>query len=217
MRLSNKEVGKIVYDSFLQAFGAKDREELKGDNPYRSSFFVSLIGDKLKNHFKFAKTNYQSIDPNNPNKKLAGEWLFDISVTAQLEIEDIRKGCSNSKINTNILFACESEFETSLHAFTTDFGKLICSNANQFLFIQGLNQKTNAGRRDFIESRMNIIRSQLVHLISDDFVLAFIPTPGKIGDSSFWDKYEKEVKSWVEIYIYDVSMNSFQKIDYHND
>ncbi len=214
MKLSSKEVGKIVYDSFCETFEKKDTGELKESNPYRSAYFVGRIGDQLKEHFKPAKTNYQSIESINNPKKLAGEWLFDICVTAQIEIEDRRKGCGSSKINTNILFACESEFETSITAFATDFGKLICSNANQFLFIQGLNQKTPEGRKDFIAARKNIIQTQLKHLIEDDFVLAFVPTPGKIGKQSFWDEYESEVKGWIEIYNYEVSINDFTKLEY---
>ena len=211
MRLSNNDVANIVFESFVTAFKEKNQGELKDNNPFRSSYFVSLIGEKLENHFFDAKTNYQNIQSIENNKKSSGEWLFDISVTSQLEIIDDRYIDGKSKINTNILFACESEFDTSLAAFTTDFGKLICSNANQYLFIQGLNQSTEKGRKEFIESRKEIIKKQLRHIIRDDFVLAFIPTPGKVGDKSFWDTQENEILDWACIYIYDVVKNEFQK------
>ena len=159
MRLTNKEVGDMVFKSFKKAFEEKDKGALKGNNSFRSSYFVSLIGDRLKRHFTRAKVHYQSISSIGEKQKTSGEWLFDICVTTQLKVSDNRKGCGTGMMNTNVLFACESEFETSLSAFVTDFGKLICSNANQYVFIQGLNQKTESGRNDFMESRKEIIKS----------------------------------------------------------
>ena len=211
MKLANKEVADIVFSSFRKAFEEKGRKNFIANNPFRSSYFVSLIGDKLKNHFKGAKAHFQSIDSIEKTNKKSGEWLFDICVTSQLEITDKRHKDGISTINTNILFACESEFETSLFAFATDFGKLICSNANQILFIQGLNQSTEKGRKDFIESRKEIITTQLQHLIKDDFVLAFIPTPGKIRGQSYWDANEKDVLSWASIWIYIATENKFSE------
>jgi len=213
MRLTNNEIAEIVLQSFRKAFQEKDQGKLVKNNPFRSSYFVSLIGEKLENHFTDAKTHYQYVGNIEQSRKTSGEWLFDICVTSQIDIVDTRHKDGRSQISSNILFACESEFETSLAAFTTDFGKLICSNANQFLFIQGLNQSTGVGRNDFIESRKEIITSKLRHLIRDDFVLAFIPTPGKIGDQSFWDRYEMEVLGWASIWIYNATQNEFSQ--YH--
>jgi hypothetical protein len=210
MKLTNIEIADFVYQSFLIAFNEKDTAKLKNDNPFRSSYFVSLIGEKLENHYsKSAKTNYQHINSLEERKKSTGEWLFDISVTSQMEIIDTRHSDGKSMINTNILLACESEFETSLSAFTTDFGKLICSGANQYMFIQGLNQSTEAGRKEFINFRKEIIQNQLRHLIRDDFLLAFIPTPGKIGNNSFWNTHEENILDWAEFWIYNVAENIF--------
>ena len=149
MRLINIDVAKMVYRSFQETFQLKDQGKLAGNNPHRSSYFVNLMGKKLQEHYKGAKTHFQAIDSVDAENKVSGEWLFDICVTAQFQINDIRPGTLPTPINTNILFACESEFETSLSAFTTDFGKLICSNANQYLYIQGLKQTTETGRKDF--------------------------------------------------------------------
>lgn len=209
MRLTNREVAEIVFSSFKKAFQEKDSGRLEGDNPLRSAYFVSLIGGKLKDHFQDSKVNYQSVDSIWEEKKSGGEWLFDISVTSRKRIVDNRHRDGISEINTNILFACESEFETSLSAFTTDFGKLLCSNANQRLFIQGLNQSTAVGRESFINSRKQIITRQLNHLLGDDLVLAFVPTPGKCKKQSFWDKYEDQVLDWISIWIYGASQNKF--------
>lgn len=208
MRLNNNEIAKIIFTSFKETFENKDKGKLKESNPFRSSYFVSLVGKKIEESFRSAKSNFQSIESIENTNKKGGEWLYDICFTRQIEVKD-EKYKGTAKINTNILLACESEFETSLSAFTTDFGKLICSNANQITFIQGLNQSTKTGRIDFIESRKNIIKNQLHDMIRDDFVLAFIPTPGKYGEMSFWDKYADEVLEWASIWIYDKSDNDF--------
>jgi len=209
MRLTNYEIARIVYFAFKKAFEEKDNEYLMGNNPFRSSYFVSLIGDKLKEHYTDAVTHYQAIDSIDKKKKRKGEWLFDICVTSQLMLVDHRHKDGIALIDTNILFACESEFSTGINDFATDFGKLICSNANQYLFIQGLNQSTESGRNDFVSNRKEIIRNQLKDFIQDDFVIAFIPTPGKMGERSFWDTYENEVFKWASIWMYDVSKNDF--------
>lgn len=211
MKLPNLDTAKIVLNSFEETFNLKDEGTLADNNPHRSAYFVNLIGKKLQEHFKGAKAHFQRLDLVDAKNKVGGEWLFDVCVTSQISIKDERPGGSTSAINTNLLFACESEFGTSLSDFTTDFGKLICSNANQYLYIQGLNQFTEKGREDFINSRKEIIQTQLFHLIKDDFVLAFIPTPGKIGKGSFWDTYEEEVLDWASIWIYSASENEFIK------
>ena len=209
MRIPNSKVADIVFESFRKAFEKKDTPPFQHDNPHRSAYFVSEIGRQVEAYFKGAKPHYMAVDSSADKKKMPGEWLFDICVTSQLEIIDERHKDGRSWINTNILFACESEFDTSLSSFATDFGKLICSNANQYLFIQGLNQSTEQGRKDFINSRKSIIRTYLEHLIRDDFVLAFIPTPGIIKGQSYWDTNEKEVLSWASIWVYNASENDF--------
>ena len=125
MRLTTIEIANIVFGAFKKAFEEKDKGQLEKSNRFRSAYFVSLIGDKLKTHFKGATTYYQSIASIETKNKKSGEWLFDVCVASQLSIRDDRKGKRKSApINTNILFACESEFDTSLDAFAADFGKL---------------------------------------------------------------------------------------------
>jgi len=209
MRLTNDDVARIVFNAFQKALSEKDNGLLKDNNPLRSSYFVSQIGDELKKHFQGAKTHYQAIESIFNEKKKGGEWLYDICVTLQLNIRDTRHKDGIADINTNILFACESEFDTKISAFATDFGKLLCSNANQYLYIQGLDQSTFNGRASFISERKNLIKNNLWHQIKDDFVLAFIPTPGKKREKSFWDTHENEVLGWASIWIYDVSKNDF--------
>lgn len=216
MRLSHQEVAKIILGSFRLAFTQKDQGKLKDNPSFRSAYFVSCIGKKLQEHFENQKENtkvkvhYQFIDDIMVGKKIGGEWLFDICVTSTLKLIDKRHKDGKSVINTNLLFACESEYGTSLTEFATDFGKLVCSNANQFAFIQGLNQKKN-GRKSFIESRKKIIETQLCNTIKDDFVLAFIPTPGSVEGKSYWDNGE-EVLTWASVWLYSVSDRKFCKI-----
>lgn len=211
MKVPTTEIANIVFHAFQTAFKHKYIGILKDDNSFRSSYFLHLIGIELeKNHFKGAKFNYQRVPSIEKKERTSGEWLFDLCITTEKEIIDNRYKDGKAMINTNTLFACESEFSTGLKDFTTDFGKLLCSNANQYLFVQGLNQSTQQGRIDFIDTRKKIITSQLEHLILDDFVLAFIPTPYKMGNSSFWDQHEDAIH-WASIWIYSASQNKFEE------
>ncbi|MFK7950263.1 MAG: hypothetical protein AB8G11_21925 [Saprospiraceae bacterium] len=205
--MTNKQVANIVLSSFEKAL-KDDNDKLKNNNSLRSSYFVSLIGDELKKDFKGKdlKVNYQKVNKLTKEKE-SGEWLFDICVTTQLKLNHRE----SSKINTSILLACESEFSTDLSDFTKDFGKLICSNAKQLLFIQGLNQESSKGRENFIQKRQNLIISELSDYIKNDFVLAFIPTPGKVGNlRSFWNLGES-ILSYTSIWIYNAAIKKFIK------
>jgi len=213
MHPENKEIAQIIFDSFKETFKFKDQGDLANNNPLRSSYFVSLIAEKLQtDFFSGSKKNVQAVqNAENKLKKEKGEWLYDICITAEISIEGTYEGMAD--INTDILIAGESEFDTSISGFAQDFGKLICSTANQYFYIQGINQKSEDGRLKFIENRKSIITEQLSSLVKDDFVLAFIPTPGKVGEHSFWDEYSNDIISWVSIWIYDKSKNNFIEYD----
>lgn len=208
MRPGNEKIAQTIYNAFIYCFESRNLGKLANDNTFRSAYFVSTLAKGIHQEFFIdSKLNVLSID-NSEERRQKGEWLFDFCMTERCHITDKKYG-GNTDINTKILFAGESEFHTSIEGFGKDFGKLICSNANQYCYIQGLNQKTAEGRRDFILSRKEIITKQLHQFINDDFVLAFVPTPGIRETMSFWDENEKDVVSWIEIYIYDKSANTF--------
>lgn len=210
--IHHQEIANLVYEAFQEAFAKKDKGALKNNNTFRSSYFVSLIGAQLEKHFEkyeSTKVHYQAVQSIEASEKKSGEWLFDICVTRYKTISKTIK----KDINTHLLFACESEFNTGLHAFATDFGKLICSNAKQYLFIQGLNQKTATGRFNFIEARKKIIQEQLGDLIDVDFVLAFVPSPVKVDQTSFWDTAGAELLSWLSIWVYKACANKFVEVE----
>lgn len=210
MKPDNQRIAQIIYDALKLSFDKRNEGKLINNNPMRSAYFVSNVATNIhKTFFSKSKLNVQSLEDIDSNKQ-SGEWLFDFCITEQCPINDIRYG-GNAEINTKVLFAGESEFHTSIEGFGKDFGKLICSDANQYCYIQGLNQKTEEGRRDFIQSRKEIITKQINHFIQDDFVLAFVPTPGKGAELSFWDEHENDVLGWTEIYIYDKSANDLIK------
>lgn len=205
MKISNSKLADIVLSSFEEAYKTRNDNKLKDNNPLRSSYFVSLIGNELEKHYQNAKVHYQKVDKITKEKK-SGEWLFDICVTTQKKLNERE----SSTINTSILFACESEFSTLTSDFAKDFGKLICSNAKQILYINGLSQDTPEKRKAFIEKRKKLIKEELSAYIRNDFVLAFIPTPKKIKTKSFWDAPDNQnVLSYVNIWIYNAVKKEF--------
>ena len=212
MRPTNNEIAKIIYDSFIDSFNKRNQGRLAENNPLRSAYFLSKVANCIhQNCFPNSKLNVQSV-ADVDNGKMKGEWLFDFCITELVGIVD-KKYHGKTEINIQILFAGESEFDSSISAFGHDFGKLICSNANQYCYIMGLNQKTDAGRKDYIESRLSVINDQLSKHVKDDFVLAFVPTPGKIGEKSYWDK-DEDVINWIKIFMYDKSCNQFDEFLY---
>ena len=195
-----------MHQSFIDAYSKKDGVQFLNDNTLRSSYFLSELARSIHSDFFIeSKLNVPIVEDESIHKK-SGEWLYDFCITSQIEIVDINYQ-SKALVNTEVLFAAESEFSTSISDFAIDFSKLLCSKATQYCYVQGLNQKTEEGRKKFINGRQDIIRNQLNELIIDDFVLAFVPTPGKVDGNSFWEL--EGVKDWIRIFIYNKSANSF--------
>lgn len=128
--------------------------------------------------------NIQNVD--DYGKKSSGEWLFDMCITRQEEMKINKYSNTGNKLNVEILLALECEFHTGSPNISIDFGKLLCSNAKQCVYIQGISQKTDNGRIDFIKERKSVIEKILANF-SQDFYILFVPSPEKKhNQQSFW-------------------------------
>jgi hypothetical protein len=186
-------------------------ENHKYANFFRSAKFVSEVAYGLwdvfyskiydENH-KLNMLHVQEVDDFGIKKK--GEWLFDICITDTREISENKYNKeATARINTNILWAVESESSTSILDFCADFGKLICSGANNCFYLHGLNQRNPDNRRAFVDRRLSTLRSQLSDLIKSEnnYYIGFWPSPKKIGGSSIWDQYTiDELDSWINVH-----------------
>ena len=88
MHPDNKEIARAIFDSFKETFEIRNQPEFKENNPLRSSYFVSLIAQKLHDSFfPGSKKNVQSVQlADGKGKKKRGEWLYDICITSDIEI-----------------------------------------------------------------------------------------------------------------------------------
>lgn len=194
--LDINKIKDLIKTSFKEVYDLRENF----DNTKRSSRFVTVLSEKIHQYwFKDKKLNVQKIYSN--GKKESGEWLYDMCITEQKEIKDIKYPGSKALINTKILFAMECEFSTSIKEFCQDFGKLLCSAADQLLFIQGLNQTTDEGRTDFIERRKRTIEKYFCNF-GKDFYLAFVSSPEKIrNNNSYWD-FLKSTEEWIKVFYF---------------
>lgn len=202
MKIEINQLKQIIDSSLNEVFDQRS----KYNNFKRSSRFLTVLSEKIhKKWFKDKILNLQKTDKKGIT--IPGEWLYDMCITERIEIQDEKYPATRGKINTNILFAIECEFSTSIREFAQDFGKLICSSANQILFIQGLNQEFD-NREDFIIRRKKIVEKNF-NGFGKDLFLAFVPSPAKKAKKeSFWDSLDNP-SEWIEIYFFDNKKGEF--------
>ena len=133
---------------------------------------MKLVHDKY-----FAEYCLKVITVDNSGERFPGEWLVDACITEKYD-----------GFIDRIIFAMESESNTSKAAFNDDFAKLLHLNADFKLYLNGLNHKSEDGMNKYIESRVAYAKSILCRVShTGKFFFGFWPSPGKLGDhQSAW-------------------------------
>lgn len=171
----------------------------EGNNKLKSSIFVSTIADLLFDNYKDTgealSLSAIGYDDESGRRK-PGEKMLDITIAKTKTICDPDKKQSKAVINCQLVWAVESEADTSLPAFADDFGKLLCSNSIHYLYLNGLDQVQEASRTAYINRRLTMAKELLndANLNYKKFYYAFWPSPHKNQnhDKSFWDMYQKD-------------------------
>ena len=180
----NKNIKNIIHSSLK--ISIENSSEMT--NQIKSSLFVSNLGKMLNEYCKgLFQTNYISVD--SKGKKTSGEWMLDISVTKQVEVTEEFNGKVIKKlINTNLIWAVESETSTSTIDFCMDFGKLLCVNSENYLYLNGLNHSTPKKSEEYVEKRIDTVTKLLQDMeLTENLYYGFFPTPGKTaGNDSIW-------------------------------
>ena len=111
-------------------------------------------------------------------KKCPGEWLVDGCITEE-----------NDGFIERIVFAMESESNTSKAAFDEDFAKLVHLKASFKLYLNGLDQTTEAGMHRYMEQRRDYAASILRKTSHPaNLLMGFWPSPAKFkGHVSAWE------------------------------
>ena len=165
-------------------------------NSLKSAKFVSTVGDSIFNEF-FKNPDYylNVITVNDQGNKLPGEWLLNITITQNIQ-----------KFRRKIILAVESESSTSIKAFNDNFAKLVHIRADNYIYLNGLDQKTERGKQNYIACRLSYAQNLLSAESYPSFYLGFWASPKKIkGYKSIWSaiiegKYAHLKK--VELYKY---------------
>ncbi|MFZ1288642.1 MAG: hypothetical protein WAR79_01025 [Melioribacteraceae bacterium] len=167
---------KILNDSFNSSLKFTNIDNFKDSNSLKSSKFVSIIAQELINELFNNNYNLNVIEVDDKGGKYPGEWLLDITITENI-----------NDFNKKIILALESESDTSEKAFNDDFAKLINTKADNYMYLNGVNQKTIQGKQEYINSRLSYAKTFLNSIEFPSFFIGFWTSPKKInGYNSIW-------------------------------
>ena len=209
-------IKKIIKESLEEAYKAD-----LNDNKLKSAKFVECFGTKLFNEFyppdeRLKKTSnnwvikkelkVQRVNEDGTGK-LPGEWLLDIVIAEYIEDPEI---CiSNVPFVKKILWAVESESDTSIKAMADDFGKLAVVNADNYVYLNGINQDSDHSVERYIDRRIRTVNKILKtvddHFKDKELYYAFWPSPGKtLGRESYWEIDLNTLAKRVRVYKIDI-------------
>ena len=187
----SNEVYSIVRDALdITLKKVFNKNNIIKDAKLRSSIFVSVLGKELSKSYEDHKLKVVGFDVER-KRRTSGEWLLDIVIVKEKAICDAKKKQSKAEIPYQIIWAVESESSTNLHAFAEDFGKLLCVRSENYLFLNGLNQKKEENRNSFVERRLETVKKLLNEIENNynNLYFAFWPTPAKNNNGSLWDDF----------------------------
>lgn len=195
---------KILNNGFHSALKFTDEGKFKDSNSLKSAKFVSIISESIFNEFyNNSGNNLNVIKVDGQGNKDPGEWLLDACITQ-----------NTIGFKKKIILAMESESDTSLKAFNDDFAKLIHIKAENYIYLNGLNQKTNLGNQKYINNRLLYAQQLMNPEEFSTFFIAFWASPKKIrGFESIWSAInDGELEHLKEVYLYEYSDGIFCKV-----
>lgn len=188
-----------------------DKRKLRVRNKLFSSVFVARVSSrircKLANLFPSHKSlKCKFINVTKEGKRVSGEWLLDMCVvqTEEFKTEHGHGPKSPVSVFEKLLFAMESEANTSARAFAEDFAKLLVVNSTHKLYLNGVDQREPSDLDRYIEAR-NKMASNILgrNNESGSFYMGYWPSPGKPSGKtgSLWD-YLEDYEHLREIRLY---------------
>ena len=195
---------EILNDSLSTASKFINKEPFNKDNKLKSAKFVSIFGELIFNKFFKSSDNVLNmVKVDNSGYKQHGEWLLDITITQD------SKG-----FKKNIILAVESESDSSEKAFNDDFAKLIHIKAINYIYLNGVNQKTPKGLENYISKRLLYAENILNFSNYSSFYLGFWPSPKKISKiDSIWLAFPNDIYSHLnKIFLYKLINGKFEKV-----
>ena len=192
----------ILSNSFNSARKYTNVDYFKDSNALKSAKFVSIFAQSLFNAF-YPNLDYKLnvIKVDDEGNKYSGEWLLDITIT-----ED------TNGFKKNIILGVESESNTSEKAFNDDFAKLIHTKAKNYIYLNGLNQKTPKGKQNYIRKRLLYAKSFLNSEEYPSFFFGFWTSPQKNNESdSIWSA----INNGKLIHLKETQLYEYNKGDFY--
>lgn len=186
--VSGRDLLCAIHQGFVQASEQTNtilRAHGKSATTRLSAKFVSDVAHSVGSTVfgQHDRPTVIGVDPD--GIKTPGEWLVDACITVKNERGFVER----------VVFAMESESDTSEHDFNVDFAKLIHLNASVKLYLNGVNQKTSDGMEDYIQRRIcyaSEILKRTRH--NGQLFIGFWPSPGKLhGETcrTAWKQFSK--------------------------
>lgn len=202
--MDKEKLKDVLAKCFDEAVSISTEHPFNQSNNLKSALFVSLVGHNIHDtFFRESGTDLNVITVKESGEKEPGEWLLDISITKD-----------NNGIKEKILFAAESESNTSTNAFNEDFAKLIHIRSEYYLYLNGLDQKTFKGKDNYIKNRLEYAADILKRTDLNSFYIGFWASPKKQGNvDSIWNELQDgEYSHLKNIELYQYSDGKFEEV-----
>lgn len=178
-----------------------DNREFGARNKLFSSVFVSEVSTNVRNNLANlfpmgSGLKCKFINVGMEGKRKSGEWLLDMCVVETEEFStEYRRGRETKvRVFEKMLFAMESEADTSAKSFAEDFAKLLVVDSSHKLYLNGVDQRKPAGLCSYIQSRNRLASNILKrNRKPSSFYMGYWPSPGQPSwkERSLWDCLEK--------------------------
>jgi len=192
------DVKNILMTSFDDTYKLNQK-----DNALNSDIFKAKLTTNIFKEYSPELYEINVIGVNENNKRERGEWLLDgfIVKTNFFKINNVE----NLRVKLGGLWAIESELSVSNKAFITDFSKLLCVRSENYLYVNGINQRTKKGRKHYIENRIKSVKEILDATIGPynnnyNLYYSFCPTTSIVAyDSTFWELYKTKKIGFLDM------------------
>jgi hypothetical protein len=167
----------IIANSLSDAISQKDMPGFEL-NQTKSSLIVSIFASNLKSDWSVTDCSLKVVKVDPDGQKHSGEWLLDIVIAKEIQIKE--KGFTVYTV-TNLEWAIESESNSGLAAFASDFSKLAVIKSSNYLYLHGFNQATEKAALEFFKRRLDFANKILMAGggVPSQFFIAFYPSPEK--------------------------------------
>jgi hypothetical protein len=223
-----QELKSFIQVALAKSIDLKDEGKFKGrtgSNSLRSARFVWEISKCLWNSYADRPHLERFVQiVHDDGTKEGGEWMLDVAIAHTLPFLATK---AQSLVNTELVWAVESEYSTRREEFAKDFGKLLCVRSENKLYLNGFNHPIGHEGR-FIDNRVQETSAFLAHAStiggnsqisgfdSGTLYLSFWPSPERDpnGKASLWDTRNKsDLVGSVRLFKFDWERRKFEEIN----